>query len=243
MPLPFILIDFENVQPAALGRLQPGATRVKVFLGQQQSKLTLDLVKALQPFGTDAEYIQISGSGPDAVDFHIAFYIGRLAAADPKASFTIVSKDKGFDPLVKHLNALGIDCRRLPDLPTQAALAKSATAATVATPTATPAPKPAAAKAPAKPKLSTPATPPKPAPAKAAPPSAAAPATTQARVKVVVDRLKKSTKPATLSKLRSTIKAGFMPNLDDNTIDAIVQSLTDTKKIAVVGTKVSYALG
>jgi hypothetical protein len=34
MSLPFILIDFENVQPAALGRLQPGTTRVKVFLGQ-----------------------------------------------------------------------------------------------------------------------------------------------------------------------------------------------------------------
>lgn len=117
MSLPFVLIDFENVQPAALGRLRVGETRVKVFLGQQQSKLALDLVQALQPFGGDAEYIQIQGSGPDAVDFHIAFYIGQISGAEPTTSFTIVSKDKGFDPLVRHLIGKGIKCRRLAEIP------------------------------------------------------------------------------------------------------------------------------
>ena len=75
MGLPFVLIDFENVQPKVLDRLRPGSFRVKVFLGQHQSKLMLDLVQRLQPFGSDAEYIQIQGTGPDAVDFHIAFYV------------------------------------------------------------------------------------------------------------------------------------------------------------------------
>ena len=110
----FYLIDFENVQPKALDRLKAGTCQIKVFLGQQQTRLLLELVQALQPFGSDAEYIQIQGSGPDAVDFHIAFYIGLLASAHPGASFDIISKDKGFDPLVRHLAKLGIVCRRLP---------------------------------------------------------------------------------------------------------------------------------
>src|SRR6478735_7667121 len=158
MTTPFYLIDFENVQPKALDRLQPGAARIKVFLGQHQSRLMLELVRALQPFGTDAEYIQIQGSGPDAVDFHIAFYIGRLAAAHPGASFTIGSKARGFDPLVKHLGTLGIGCRRLAEIPeaapaTVAAPAKKAGKPTPAkkaakhAATAAPAAAPAATKA------------------------------------------------------------------------------------------------
>ena len=103
MSKPYVLIDFENVQPKTLDRLQPGSVRIKVFLGQHQNRLMLELVQALQPFGADAEYIAIQGSGPDAVDFHIAFYIGRLAAGDPGATFTIISRDKGCDPLVRHL--------------------------------------------------------------------------------------------------------------------------------------------
>lgn len=113
----YVLIDFENVQPKALDMLQPGSVRIRVFLGQQQTRLMLELVQALQRFGADAQYVPIQGSGPDAVDFHIAFYIGRLSVEDPGAQFTIVSKDKGFDPLVRHLTGMGITCQRLPDLP------------------------------------------------------------------------------------------------------------------------------
>ena len=53
--------------------------------------------------GSNAEYIKISGTGPNALDFHIAFYIGQLAAREPEAYFHIVSKDTGFDPLISHL--------------------------------------------------------------------------------------------------------------------------------------------
>ena len=113
MNLPCVLIDFENIQPKALGRLVPGATRIYVFLGQHQSKVMLDLVKALQSFGNDAEYIQIQGSGPDAVDFHIAFYVGEISTRAPDTHFQIISKDKGFDPLVKYLNRSGLKCRRI----------------------------------------------------------------------------------------------------------------------------------
>lgn len=112
----FILVDFENVQPRNLGTLKDGQHKVRVFLGASQTKITLELAQALQAFGPDAKYVQISGNGSNALDFHIAFYIGRLSALHPEATFTIVSRDTGFDPLIKHLAARGIACRRSPTL-------------------------------------------------------------------------------------------------------------------------------
>lgn len=121
MSLEIFLIDFENVQPTGVGRLVPGACRIMLFLGQNQNKVPIELTRALQRFGTDVEYLSIAGSGPNAVDFHIAFYIGHLAQRHPGAKFTIVSGDTGFDPLVRHLTAtLKIECRRIRALPGQA---------------------------------------------------------------------------------------------------------------------------
>jgi len=232
---PYFLIDFENVQPKALDRLKPGESRVKVFLGQNQNKLMLELVQALQPFGADAEYIQITGSGPDAVDFHIAFYIGRLAADEPGAAFNIISKDRGFDPLVRHLTGLGINCCRLPELPGGATAAPAAKKAT----TATKSPAKVAKKAPAKKaakKLTVTVLPEANGPA----PSAA---TSSQRVQEVVARLKKSSKPAKLATLKSSIKSWFKPPMDDKAVETIVKTLQDRKLITVTGTKVAYALG
>jgi len=50
--------------------------------------------------GERAEYVRISGNGSNALDFHIAFYIGQLAAHEPDAYFHIISKVTGFDPLI-----------------------------------------------------------------------------------------------------------------------------------------------
>jgi hypothetical protein len=114
----FVLIDFENVQPDNLDGLKKGLHHIRVFVGESQSKISLGTAKALQSFGSDADYIQIAGSGSNALDFHLAFYLGRLSLQHPQASFVIVSKDTGFDPLVKHLNRLGTACRRVASIAT-----------------------------------------------------------------------------------------------------------------------------
>lgn len=112
MKLNFVLVDFENVQPKNLGLLQGGAYKIKVFLGARQAKISIDIARALQAFGPDAEYIQIEGHGSNALDFHIAYYIGRLAIENPGALFHIISKDTGFDPLIQHLTTQNIVCQR-----------------------------------------------------------------------------------------------------------------------------------
>jgi len=116
----FVLIDFENVQPRNVTLLSGGSFKLKVFLGANQGKIPLDTARALQAFGPDAEYLQIDGHGRNALDFHIAYYIGRLSVENPAAQFHVISKDAGFDPLIRHLVAQGIRCERsrsLADIP------------------------------------------------------------------------------------------------------------------------------
>jgi hypothetical protein len=99
----YILIDYENVQPDDIAALQHEHVRVIVFLGPHQTKIAFETAAALQRMGANAEYVRLTGSGPNALDFYIAYYLGQLAAKEPTAFFHIISKDSGFDPLVKHL--------------------------------------------------------------------------------------------------------------------------------------------
>lgn len=237
LSLQFFLIDFENVQPKSLGVLKPGTCRIKLFLGENQSKLTVDLWQALQPFGTDVESVQITGNGPNALDFHIAFYIGRLAQLHPDASFVIVSRDTGFDPLVRHLAGLKIACKRV------AALG-GAPKASPKTPVAAPATPPAAKKvaiAKPKPKDVVVTILPEPSGVPAAPNKPAAnPAN---RVNEVMAWLKgmKAARPAKLTTLKSSLKAWFKPALTDKQLAEVIKALTDSKKVRLDGTKVTYA--
>lgn len=109
----YVLIDFENVQPDTLECLAHDHFKLLVFVGASQTKLPFELAASLQQLGPKAEYVKISGNGSNALDFHIAYYIGQLAAADSSAYFHIVSKDKGFDPLIQHLKSKKIFAGRV----------------------------------------------------------------------------------------------------------------------------------
>ena len=98
-----MLIDYESVQPSQLELLNRDGFIAYVFVGKAQTRLSFETVAAIQDLGERAKYIKISGAGPNALDFHIAFYIGQIGATDPDAFFHIISKDKGFDPLIEHL--------------------------------------------------------------------------------------------------------------------------------------------
>lgn len=108
----YVLIDYENVQPQDIELLQGGPFKVKVFLGPKQSKISVTLAEALQPLGSNAEYVLLETAGNNALDFHIAYYVGVLSCEDPAAYFHIISKDSGFDPLIKHLKRRKIFAQR-----------------------------------------------------------------------------------------------------------------------------------
>ncbi len=108
----FVLIDLENLTPDSLDLLAREHFQVRVFVGENQKRLPMDVVAAVQRLGSNAEYVQINGTGPNALDFHIAYYIGRLSVEVPDSFFHVISADKGFDPLIKHLKEHGIFCLR-----------------------------------------------------------------------------------------------------------------------------------
>ena len=104
----YILVDFENVQPSSLEALGHDHFKLLVFVGANQAKVPFEIAASLQQLGARASYVKIMGHGSNALDFHIAYYIGKLAATEPTAYFHIVSKDTGFDPLIQHLKAEGV---------------------------------------------------------------------------------------------------------------------------------------
>jgi hypothetical protein len=112
----YVLVDFENVQPSSLGALAHDHFKLLVFVGASQTKVPFETATSLQQLGARAEYVKITGNGSNALDFHIAYYIGKLAATEPTAYFHIVSKDTGFDPLIQHLKANGVFAGRVRDI-------------------------------------------------------------------------------------------------------------------------------
>lgn len=112
----YILIDFENVQPKNLEVLKDRDFKIIVFVGDKQAKISFELADAMQNLGTNAKYLKINGNGPNALDFHIAFYIGNISAVDKNCFFHIISKDTGFDPLIAHLKSKNILVQRQVDI-------------------------------------------------------------------------------------------------------------------------------
>ena len=116
MKTTYVMIDYENVQPKDLSVLKGKPVKVFLFVGSNQTKIPFDVASSLQALGSNAEYIKISGNGSNALDFHIAYYVGQLAERDPGCSFHIISKDTGFEPLIAHLKSNGIRASRKKDL-------------------------------------------------------------------------------------------------------------------------------
>ena len=115
MDLTYILVDFENVQPTDMGLLSGDHYHLRIFRGPHQKKLDFDIAECLQPHGNRVQYIQSDRHGKNALDFHIAFYMGRLieeleangSSARNGTRFVVISKDGGFEALLSHVQSLG----------------------------------------------------------------------------------------------------------------------------------------
>ena len=108
----YALIDLENVQPTSLQKLKNEGYQLKVFVGANQAKISVELAEEIQRFGEGAQYVRLQNSGKNALDFHIAFYMGQLVSSDAGCQFLVISKDTGYDPLLKHMRSMGIKANR-----------------------------------------------------------------------------------------------------------------------------------
>jgi hypothetical protein len=124
MTLTHILVDFENVQPSApdIALVRGDGVRLTIFRGPGQKKYSADVAEAWQPLGDSVNFIRCAKAGRNALDMHIALYIGKLigeqkSAGAGAARFIIVSKDTDYDPLLIHIrDALGHVASRVPSI-------------------------------------------------------------------------------------------------------------------------------
>ena len=110
-----LLVDFENVQQIDLSRLGDNFD-VVVFVGSSQKNVPIDLVTSAQKLGDRVEWHRVEGNGSNALDFYIACQLGRIIEKSPTLHCIVLSKDKGFDPLLRHLNKNGLKCKRINSL-------------------------------------------------------------------------------------------------------------------------------
>lgn len=108
----YIFVDFENVQETDWERIAGKPVKVVLVLGEQQSKLPVAFVKKLLRYANQVQLVETGRAGKNALDMVLAHYVGAIRVNDPQGYFHIVSKDKGFDALVGHLNDNGARARR-----------------------------------------------------------------------------------------------------------------------------------
>jgi hypothetical protein len=255
----YVLIDFENVQVKSLALLKDDTFRVCVFLGPANSKLPVELVLAMQSMGPRATYIILETPGKNALDFHIAYYLGTMSTDDPTGFFHIISKDSGFDPLIHHLKGKKIFAARstaIEEMPCFITPPVTVPHPALPTPPITLAPLPPQSIAlrivtPSLPVASR-ATPPAsvqvckaltPTPQKVVKPVALA-GPSEALVKAALGDLikRKASRPRTVRTVLSTIHATCGKELSDSQIQSVYQTLVKRGHVKLEGTRVTYNL-
>ena len=106
-----LLVDYENVSKVDLSAI-PSGVRVPFFFGAAQKRVSTEFLRDALKLGPLFVPIDIEGQGKNALDFHIAFYLGEYLARNPGTQCVILSKDTGFDPLIGHLKKRGFNVRR-----------------------------------------------------------------------------------------------------------------------------------
>jgi hypothetical protein len=171
----------------------------------------------MQEFGERGKYIVLEAHGPNALDFHIAYYLGVLVAADASGFFHIISKDKGFDPLIQHLKGKGISAARSGSIETMPCFSQAAASTLESIP--------ASDKGKSK--------------------SPAGCVSVDDMIKVVVNNLMKqkgAARPRTQKTLRNAIHSWCGKDLTATDIGAVCDEMVRHGYVKVDGAKVSYVL-
>ncbi|QTR44520.1 NYN domain-containing protein [Thiothrix litoralis] len=108
----YIFVDFENTQVMDVRLLSGKPVILLVVTGDKQKQLPIPLIKQLLANADQVGLIEANCSGKNALDLVLAYHMGQWAKQDPTGYFHIVSKDKGFDPLITHLKQLKVSAAR-----------------------------------------------------------------------------------------------------------------------------------
>jgi hypothetical protein len=99
----FVFVDFENVPNVDLGLVAGQPVHVTLLIGKKQTKLDLALVQQIHRLAGQVTLIEVGASGHNALDLTLACYLGQAIQCGRSNRFSIVSKDKDFEPMISHL--------------------------------------------------------------------------------------------------------------------------------------------
>lgn len=104
-------VDYENI--GSLEALNiPEYQRIFVFCGPRNTKIKFGTLPSSGFCGI--ELIGVTTVGPNNLDFHMAFHLGRFhEIAEKSVEFHIISNDSGFNGLVNHLKKIGRSCKKV----------------------------------------------------------------------------------------------------------------------------------
>ncbi len=108
----YIFIDYENVREFDLERIANRPVKVTLILGEQHTKLAVQLVKQLMKFAAQVDLFETGCKGRNALDLVLATKLGAQRQSDPQGYFHILSGDKDFDALIAHLKERGVFAAR-----------------------------------------------------------------------------------------------------------------------------------
>ncbi|HVN95634.1 MAG TPA: PIN domain-containing protein [Syntrophorhabdaceae bacterium] len=109
-----ILVDFENIQKLDFEHIDTTNTDILIFVGRSQTKIPFQLVEKAQGFGERLKWLKIAGDGKNNLDFHLAFELGRLVEQwNNQVELIILSKDSGYDSLIRYVNDIGVQTKRI----------------------------------------------------------------------------------------------------------------------------------
>ena len=108
-----VFVDFENIPGVDLAAIGDQSVAVTLLIGVKQQRLDLGLVRQIHAHAAKVTLIEVGASGRNALDMVLAWHLGKVAERHPADAFFVVSKDKDFDPLIRHLHALGLNVARV----------------------------------------------------------------------------------------------------------------------------------
>ncbi|MDH5539974.1 MAG: PIN domain-containing protein [Rhizobacter sp.] len=120
-----VLVDLENNQPTLdeVRKLVPNLTEAWRFHSKQQTRR----LQSFEAMGDRRTLVPITRPGKNSLDFHLSFYLGYIAARNPKAKLVVVAIDNGYGPMILHAKEFGFDVRKVAYKP-KAVPAKAAAA-------------------------------------------------------------------------------------------------------------------
>ena len=112
------LVDYENVHADGLNGIRnlTPHDQVIIFYSKNADTMTFDLHNAINRSQGDIQFLKIEAGTKNALDFQLVSYLGYLIRESEKDTYYIVTKDNGYQAVVKFWQGRNVRIGQIADL-------------------------------------------------------------------------------------------------------------------------------